>query len=125
MPKTISTATLSFYGSLSIIVTGFVMMAVTNDWKTPDARGMAFVLGLITVASLGTLAISTAMRLGDVSAISPFRYVRVVFGVGAGVLLFGERIDAAIIIGSIIVVGAGLYSWNRERRLALAAQETA
>jgi len=60
------------------------------------------------------------MRLGDVSVISPFRYVRVVFGVGAGVLVFGESVDVAVIVGSSIVVGAGLYSWTRERKLALA-----
>jgi drug/metabolite transporter (DMT)-like permease len=56
--------------------------------------------------------------LGDVSVISPFRYVRVVFGVGAGILIFGESVDFPIILGSTIVVAAGLYSWMRERKLA-------
>ena len=96
------------------------MVVVTGDWRGPVWTGMGHIFWLVVVGSLGTLAVSTAMRLGDVSVISPFRYVRVVFGVGAGVLVFGESVDVAVIVGSSIVVGAGLYSWTRERKLALA-----
>lgn len=121
-PQSISTAALSFYGSLSIVITGALIVLVSGDWRPPVWTGMGHVVGLVVVGSLGTLAISTAMRLGDVSVISPFRYIRVVFGVGAGILVFGENVDSAVILGSTIVVGAGLYSWMRERKLALASE---
>ena len=117
MPKEISTATLSFFGASTIVVTGALMIVVTNDWSTPTWPGVGFGIGLVVFGSIGTLAVSTAMRLGDVSVISPFRYVRVVFGVGAGILIFGESVDFPIILGSTIVVAAGLYSWMRERKL--------
>ena len=119
MPKEISTATLSFYGASTIFVTGFIMIVVTGNWTAPTWTGFGFGVGLVAFGSIGTLAVSTAMRLGDVSVISPFRYVRVVFGVGAGILVFGESVDFPIILGSTIVVAAGLYSWMRERKLAL------
>ena len=118
MPKEISTATLSFFGASAIVVTGALMIVVTNDWSAPTWPGVGFGMGLVVFGSIGTLAVSTAMRLGDVSVISPFRYVRVVFGVGAGILIFGESVDFPIILGSTIVVAAGLYSWMRERKLA-------
>ena len=118
MPKEISTATLSFFGASTIVVTGALMIVVTNDWSAPTWPGVGFGMGLVFFGSIGTLAVSTAMRLGDVSVISPFRYVRVVFGVGAGILIFGESVDFPIILGSTIVVAAGLYSWMRERKLA-------
>ena len=51
--------------------------------------------------------------------ISPFRFIRVVFGVGVAVLILGESVEAPVIIGAMMVVGAGLYSLLRERRLAL------
>lgn len=121
-PQSISTAALSFYGSLTIVITGALIVLVSGDWRPPVWTGMGHVVGLVVVGSLGTLAISTAMRLGDVSVISPFRYIRVVFGVGAGILVFGESVDSAVILGSTIVVGAGLYSWMRERKLALAGE---
>lgn len=118
MPREISTATLSFYSSLTLVVMGGVMIVVSGDWRPPTGEGMRFAVGLVVFGSLGTLAVSTAMRLGDVSVISPFRYVRVVFGVGAGILVFGETVDLPIILGSTIVIGAGLYSWMRERKLS-------
>ena len=121
MPNDISTAALSFYGSVMIFITGFGMMLVTDDWAMPTNPYLLYSGGLIITATIGTLLVSTAMRLGDVSVISPFRYIRIVFGVGAGVIILDETVDMPTIIGSVIVIGAGLYSWLRERKLALAA----
>ena len=119
MPRDISTAALSFYGSVMIFITGAGMMLFTNDWYMPTNPYLLYSAGLIVTATIGTLLVSTAMRLGDVSVISPFRYVRIVFGVGAGVIILDESVDMPTIIGSAIVIGAGLYSWLRERQIAL------
>ena len=43
---------------------------------------------------MGTLAYASlmkAMRTGEVSAVTPFRYSRLLFGVGLGVVMFGEQ----------------------------------
>jgi drug/metabolite transporter (DMT)-like permease len=56
------------------------------------------------------------MRLGDVSAVVPFRYSRLVFGVTIGVWYFDEILDRWTLIGSAIVVGSGLYALWRETR---------
>ena len=119
MPSDISTASLSFYGSVMIFITGAGMMLFTNDWHMPTNPYLLYSAGLIVTATIGTLLVSTAMRLGDVSVISPFRYIRIVFGVGAGVIILDESVDMPTIIGSAIVIGAGLYSWLRERQIAL------
>ena len=50
--------------------------------------------------------------------VTPFRYTRLVFALILGVLVFGERLDAATMIGSAIVVSAGLYTLVRTRRVA-------
>mgnify|MGYP000426692410 CR=1 FL=1 len=57
------------------------------------------------------------MRLGEVSVVSPFRYVKIVFGMGAGVIVFGETIDAMTALGTLIVTAAGIYAFMRERHL--------
>ena len=51
----------------------------------------------------------------DVSAVSPYRYTRIIFGMLTGVIIFGEQIDALTIVGTLIIVIAGLYGWSRER----------
>jgi drug/metabolite transporter (DMT)-like permease len=57
---------------------------------------------------LGYSALTRAMRTGDVSAVTPFRYTRLLFAMVLGVTLFGERPDAATLIGSGIIVLCGL-----------------
>ena len=65
-------------------------------------------------------ALTAAMRTGEVSVVTPFRYTRLVFALGLGVLVFGERPDAATLAGSAIIVASGLYTLIRARRRAQA-----
>ena len=70
----------------------------------------------ITNTTADTAATTSAMRTGEVSVVTPFRYTRLVFALILGVLVFHERPDAATLIGSAIVVGAGIYTLLRTRR---------
>ena len=56
------------------------------------------------------------MRTGEVSVVTPFRYTRLVFGVGLAALLLHERVDGATLAGSALIVGSGLYTLWRSRR---------
>ena len=62
-----------------------------------------------------------AIRAGEVSAIAPLRYVRLVFALLIAVVLLGERPDAPTLIGAGLIVAAGLYALWRERLRALAS----
>ena len=119
LPQSISTVAVSFYGSVAILVTGFGMMVLSQDWQMPTMQGSIFATALIVTAAIGTLLVTSSVRLADMALVSPFRFSRVVFGGAAGVLFLGETIDGPTLLGSLIVVGAGLYSWIRERKLAL------
>lgn len=117
VPRHISIAGLSFYGSVSVVLTGLIFMLFSGGWVMPEGIMILHCFGLIITGALGLWCVSTAMSLADVSAISPFRYVRIVFGMSAGVIVFGEHLDIPTLLGSAIIVGAGLYSWHHERRL--------
>ena len=56
-----------------------------------------------------------AMRIGEISAIAPFRYSVVLWAMILGYLVFGGVPSASTIIGSMIVIAAGLYTLHRER----------
>ena len=119
MPAGISTPILGFWGAVSIVLTGIGMILISGAVIMPTREAWLFLIGLIIFGCFGTLAVAMAMRLGEVSLISPFRFIRVVFGVGVAVLILGESVEAPVIIGATMVVGAGLYSLLRERQLAL------
>ena len=63
---------------------------------------------LVIVGCLSYIALMKEMRTGEVSFVTPFRYTRILFGVGAGVLLFGEKVTSLLILGSVIIVLSGV-----------------
>lgn len=74
--------------------------------------------GAVAVTAAGYLAVTMAMRMAPVSSVAPFRYTRLVFTAGLGMAIFGERPDGWTWAGAALILGAGLYSFLRERRLA-------
>jgi S-adenosylmethionine uptake transporter len=62
-----------------------------------------------------------AMRRGEIAFTSPFRYSILCWALLLGFLVFDERPDALTLTGAAMIVGAGLYAFWRERRMARAA----
>ena len=57
-----------------------------------------------------------AMRTGEVSAVTPFRYSRLLFGIALGVVIFGEMLTPAMLAGSALIVCSGLFILWRGKR---------
>ena len=77
---------------------------------------LATIIGLIGTA--GHLFLIKALTLGEASLIAPFGYTSLIFATIWGVLLFDNFPDFWTISGAIVIVGAGVYVWSRERKLA-------
>lgn len=117
-PKVLTNFQLGIYGFLAMVPTGAALLTWQGGAVLPDAM-MAVQLGVAVVVGVAAYwALTVAMRTGEVSVVTPFRYTRLVFALILGVLVFGERLDAATMIGSAIVVSAGLYTLVRTRRVA-------
>ncbi len=71
----------------------------------------AVVLGVVAYAAL-----MKAMRTGEVAAVTPLRCSRLLFGIGLGVVIFGEKLDPAMLLGSGLIVLSGLFILWRGRR---------
>ena len=81
----------------------------------PPGIEWAVVAGMIILGSIGYLLLITSLRIGDLSAIMPFRYSRIVFLLILGVLVFGERPTLSMLAGSALILISGLYIMWRER----------
>ena len=57
------------------------------------------------------------LQVAEASVVQPFSYLQLVFGSIIGVTIFSESIDLMIIIGSLIVIGSGLFTTWREYKL--------
>ncbi len=116
-PSSISTSILGLYGFLSLILAGgifalwnvqpFVQLSpVTASWMAAT----------IAVGVAAYSCLMKAMRTGEVSAVTPFRYTRLLFGIGLGVTIFGEQLDAPMILGCALIVLSGLFIlWRGQR----------
>jgi drug/metabolite transporter (DMT)-like permease len=58
-----------------------------------------------------------AMRLGEVSAVAPFRYGTILWALLIGIVLWGEVPNVVAVFGILLVVASGLAMLARERRL--------
>lgn len=113
-------------GFTSLILAGLVALPFGEAPRLPDA-GSAMVLIVASCAGIiGYGSLTTAMRTGEISAVTPFRYTRLVFAMLTGVAVFHERPDTLTLVGSAIVVVAGIIaltlSSRRPRALAEAAR---
>jgi drug/metabolite transporter (DMT)-like permease len=89
-----------------------------EDWQPLDLRQLAVLAAAAVFTIVGTVAGVTAMRRGEIGFVQPFRYTLLLFAMIYGLVLFGEVPDAWTLTGSAIVVGTGLFTLHRERRLA-------
>ena len=117
VPSAIPTMVIVLYGAIGTAIAGAVMMGYSGAFMMPVGVVWLYVIAMVLTGTAGVYFITLAMRLGEVSVVSPFRYVKIVFGMGAGVLVFGETIDAFTLLGTVIVTAAGIYAFLRERHL--------
>lgn len=116
-PAALSTATLGFYGFLSVIAAGTAYsLWQSAPFVQPDATGILALIGAVCAGVAAYAALMKAMRTGQVSAVTPFRYTRLLFGVGLGVVLFDEQLDLPMILGCGLIVLSGLFILWRGRQ---------
>jgi drug/metabolite transporter (DMT)-like permease len=115
-PKSLSNLQLAVYGFAVLIPTGLVLSVFTGTGSLPDAQGAALLAAAIVCGIAGYYSITSAMRLGDVAVVTPFRYTRLVFALILGAVVFAERPDAATLIGGAVIVASGVYTILRSAR---------
>lgn len=109
-PATLSTSILGLYGFLSILFAGVVYSVWEGvSFAYPDAWASISLFAAIAAGVAAYSCLMKAMRLGEVSAVTPFRYTRLLFGITLGVVLFGEEISAGMALGSALIVFSGLF----------------
>ena len=68
-----------------------------------------------TLGGFGHFCLILALRKSEASLLAPFSYFDLVFSACLGIIFFTEYPSQSLIIGAIIIVGAGIYTWYRER----------
>lgn len=97
---------------------------LTQPWApmSPLAYGQLFAAALCII--VGYLASVMVMRVGEIGFIAPFRYTGLIWALLLGFFVFGEWPDWLTLTGAAIVVATGIFTYWRERQLALKMRRT-
>ena len=117
LPQRISTPFVAAWALLLISVLGLVVSPLSG-WTWPTASAWLLLVGTSAAICVAFICVTTALRTGEVSAIAPFRYTRIVFALILGFFIFGEVPDAAVWGGTALIIATGLYAFWRESQLA-------
>lgn len=117
VPKETSSFQLSFLAFLMLIPAALILSRFSDQsWVQPTPWLWFLFAGVVVLGVSAYYAIVAAMRIGEVSFVTPFRYSRMVFALIIGFIVFGERPDAWMLTGAAVIVGSGIYTLWRERK---------
>ena len=122
MAPDLSTITVSAYAFLAMALAGVIALPFFAPLQQPDAVEWGMFLCTVILGGLAYVAVVIATRTGDIGAIAPFRYSRLIFAIIIAVIFLGERPDMPTMIGASVIVASGVYAFWRERLRA--AMET-
>lgn len=118
VPASITSMQLSFLAFVVLIPAGLVLMlAQGTPAVMPAGREMLFLGAAMIIGVLAYYAIVAAMRVGEVSFVTPFRYSRMLFALIVGILVFDESPDMLTLIGAAIIIASGVYTLLRESKI--------
>src|SRR4051812_35774492 len=86
-------------------------------WVAPTLGSLVLfaAAGIISVTAL--FCVNRSLKLAPASVVVPYQYTMIVWAVLFGFVVFGDVPHPATIVGAIVIIGAGLYIYLRERRL--------
>jgi len=84
-------------------------------WQTPSALDFSAMLLLGIVSCSAHLMITRALKLAPASTLAPLHYTLLLWAVVFGLVFFGDVPGPRILIGSGIIVLAGLFIFHRQK----------
>lgn len=112
--RTESTATMMLYvGGIGLIISSAVGIFF---WQplTLEAWGLVAILWITTTS--GHFLVMKSLSYAPASVVQPFNYLGLPWAITLSFVMFGHLIDFVSLIGALVIVGAGLTVWARERR---------
>ena len=92
-------------------------LVLVQGWTPPGALDFMLMLFLGVGSLAGNLCVNQALRIAPASAVVPYQYTLILWGMLFGYLFFDELIGPLTMTGAAIIIGAGLFIFLREQQL--------
>lgn len=101
-------------GMATIMLAPFAL----HGWVWPESAGTWIPIILIgSMGMLGHSMVTNAHRFAQASVLAPTIYSQAVFIAILSWLIFSQPPDLRTVVGTVLIVGSGLFIWWRERQL--------
>jgi len=84
-------------------------------WKMPNASQWTILILLGVFNGLGQYLVIRAFMRASASLLAPFSYSIIIWSMLIGLIVFNSFPDGITLIGTAILIAAGLYIWYREK----------
>jgi drug/metabolite transporter (DMT)-like permease len=85
-------------------------------WTWPQGIAWLWIVLAGTLGTAGHMLWTRALKLGEVTALTPISFMQLPLVAIAGYLWFGESLDRWTVVGAAIIVGSNAYITHREAR---------
>jgi S-adenosylmethionine uptake transporter len=111
------THTIVLYFSLS--ASCFSLLTLPFGWEPLPWNAFLLLMAAGFCGGVAQILLTQSYRYADMSTIAPFEYTSILLGLLIGYFLFDEVPTGVMLIGTAIVVGAGIFIIFREHQLGL------
>lgn len=116
LSRAVPSSTVAVVASASVTVTALAL-TFAEGWQIPTLHEWLLVLGAAAALVFGYNFAVMTMRVGDIGFVAPFRYTSLLWAIFLGWAAFGTLPDALTLLGAALVVGSGIFTLWRERKL--------
>ncbi len=111
------TSAIVFYFSLT--ATLLSLLTLPFGWVMPTAPEAAMLIGAGLIGGIAQIFLTSAYRYAEAGVVAPFDYASMLFAVAVGYFVFAEVPTVYTLVGSGVVIAAGVLIIWRERQLGL------
>lgn len=115
--QTEKSSTIVLYFSLTASV--FSLFSIPLGWPPMTIEQQLLLVVAGFCGGLAQILMTESYRYAEVSTIAPFEYTSIVFGLIVSYFLFGDVPEPIMLLGTAIVICAGVFIIYRESKLGL------
>ncbi len=108
-----SDVTLVTWQTVGALIAGAVLSI--GNWSPMSSLDLVAMLGLGIVAASAHMLITRSLKLAPASLLAPLQYSLLLWAILLGYLFFGDLPDRQVLIGSAVIVLAGLFIFHRKK----------
>lgn len=112
-----STAAIVFYFALT--ASTLSLFTIPFGWVMPRGWEWVFLFGAGLIGAAGQMCLTASYRFAEAGVLAPFTYTSMIWAILIGWFVFAEVPTVPMLLGSVLIIGAGFAIYLRERQLGV------